>query len=211
MQTEKNERRRREEEEREYEERCRGREGWGLHRIDRDFPSLRSPVKPVFRIHLWQPGTVGCGIIDPLTVQPLLVNGSKLQPSAPPGPGPGPSAVPPPGPGSSSVHSLPFFLCGDLSCFHWTWIWLGRKPDTRKPNPKNPSPNPKNPNSKNPNPNSGSNPRYPKLLRVIRVSGHGTRTTRTAVQPKYFCSAQPTKPPLPCILSISNMTRPTSP
>ena len=23
--------------------------GWALHRIDRDFPSLRSPVKPVFR------------------------------------------------------------------------------------------------------------------------------------------------------------------
>ena len=25
--------------------------GWALHRIDRDFPSLRSPVKPVLRKH----------------------------------------------------------------------------------------------------------------------------------------------------------------
>ena len=48
----------------------------------------------------------------------------------------------------------------------------------RNPNPKNPSPNPKNPSSKNPNSNSGSNPRYPKLLWVIRVLIHGTRITR---------------------------------
>jgi len=48
----------------------------------------------------------------------------------------------------------------------------------RNPYLKNPSPNPKNPSPKNPNTNSGSNPQYPKLLQVIRVSDHGTRTTR---------------------------------
>ena len=48
----------------------------------------------------------------------------------------------------------------------------------QNPNPKNLSPNPKNPSSKNPNSNSGSNPRYPKLLRVIRVSDHSTRITQ---------------------------------
>ena len=38
--------------------------------------------------------------------------------------------------------------------------------------------NTRNLNPKNPNSNSGSNPRYPKLLQVIRVSDHGTRITR---------------------------------
>ena len=33
-------------------------------------------------------------------------------------------------------------------------------------------------NIQNPNSNSGSNPRYPKLLRVIRVSDHSTRITQ---------------------------------
>ena len=66
-------------------------------------------------------------------------------------------------------------------------VWVGTKPETRSPNPKNPSPNPKYPNPKNPKTNSGSNPRYPKLLRVIRVLGHGTRNTRitrNSTQPK---------------------------
>jgi len=57
---------------------------------------------------------------------------------------------------------------------------------TRYPNPKNPSPNPKSPNLKNPNPNSGSNPRYPKLIRVVRVLGHGTRNTRTTRNDLFF-------------------------
>ena len=57
-------------------------------------------------------------------------------------------------------------------------IWVGTIPETRNPNPKNPSPNPKNPSPKNPNVNSGFNPRYPKLLRVIRVLTSGTRITR---------------------------------
>ena len=65
-------------------------------------------------------------------------------------------------------------------------LWLGRKPDTRYPNPKNPSPNPKSPNPKNPNPNPGSNPRYPKLIRVVRVLGHGTRNTRTTRNDLFF-------------------------
>ena len=65
-------------------------------------------------------------------------------------------------------------------------IWLRRKPDTRYPNPKNPSPNPKSPNPKNPNPNPGSNPRYPKLIRVVRVLGHGTRNTRTTRNDLFF-------------------------
>ena len=77
-------------------------------------------------------------------------------------------------------------------------IWLAKIPETRSPNPKNPSQNPKNPNS-----NSGSNPRYPKLLRVVRVLGHGTRITRTTrnqpTQVYLFIfgpAAQPTSPPL---------------
>ena len=57
-------------------------------------------------------------------------------------------------------------------------VWLGRLPETQNPNSKNPNPNPKNPSPKNPNSNSGSNPRYPKLLRVIRVSDHSTRITQ---------------------------------
>jgi len=85
---------------------------------------------------------------------------------------------------------------------------VGKIPETRKPNPKNPSPSPKNPNPKNPNPNSGSNPRYPKLLRVIRVPDHGTRTTRitrTTLSPSIFrdqpSPAQPTKPARPTSLT----------
>jgi hypothetical protein len=59
---------------------------------------------------------------------------------------------------------------------------------TRNPNLKNPNPYLKHPSPKNSNTNSSFDPRYPKLLRVIRVSGHSTRITRktkTSVQPKY--------------------------
>ena len=47
----------------------------------------------------------------------------------------------------------------------------------RTPNPKNSSPNSKNPSPKNLNANSGFDPRYLKLLWVIRISNHNTRTT----------------------------------
>ena len=75
-------------------------------------------------------------------------------------------------------------------------LWVGKILETPNLYPKNPSLNPKNPSPKNPNPNSGSNPRYPKLLRVIRVSDHGTQTTLKIAQLKYvlFIAAQPTKP-----------------
>ena len=80
-------------------------------------------------------------------------------------------------------------------------LWLGKIPETRTPNPKNPSPNPKNLNT-----NSGFNSRYPKLLWVIRVSTHGTRTTRktrTTAQPKYFHSFQPSPTNLPNSLTLA--------
>ena len=52
-------------------------------------------------------------------------------------------------------------------------LWVGKIHEIRNPYSKNPS--------LNPNTNSGSNPRYAKLLRVIRVSDHGTRTTRNSL------------------------------
>ena len=78
---------------------------------------------------------------------------------------------------------------------------VGRIPEIRNLNPKNPSPNPKNPKT-----NSSFNSRYPKLLWVIRVSTHGTRTTRktrTTAQPKYFHSFQPSPTNLPNSLTLA--------
>ena len=88
---------------------------------------------------------------------------------------------------SITRHGPSFFIC-------LPGLWLGKIPETRSPNLKNPSPNPKNPNPKNPNLNSGSNPRYPKLLRVVRVLGYGTRITRTTrnqPSPNMFIDCSP--------------------
>ena len=85
-------------------------------------------------------------------------------------------------------------------------LWLGKISETRILNPKNPSPNPENPSPKNPNTKSGFSSRYPKLLWIIRVSTHGTRTTRktrTTAQPKYFHSFQPSPTNLPNSLTLA--------
>ena len=66
------------------------------------------------------------------------------------------------------------YLSTSLCQKNYEWAEYPKPEDRTR---KTPSQNPKNPSPKNPNPNSGSNPRYPKLLRVIRVSDHGTRIT----------------------------------
>jgi len=80
-------------------------------------------------------------------------------------------------------------------CVMRVGIWLGKKPNSRSPSPKSPSP-------KNPNPNTGSSSRYPKLIRVVRVLGHGTRNTqftRKIGQPISPNKLQPSPPPTPSV------------